>query len=293
MTDSYKSDRRNKQLLIRKETMMGNLMEKMSKGELGLMVSMKGGLNSIPSLQKAGFDCARADMMHGGIDWRDIDYLVKAAKSCGITSCVRLATNPWLAGENNMQLAVDAARAFALGVEIVKASIASLAQAKVLVESAKDWHRSGAGWWPSSEEDYSANMEKAGRNALACPSFESLTAIRDIDEILALPGLRMLALACTDLSEQMGHRFGYDHPEVLALVKSITTKARERGIVVCANVGYEARTAGEIASRVERLYDHGVRIVLMNSIEKLMYTFSSNMITGIRTSIGSRSQQTA
>src|SRR4051812_35582334 len=193
---------------------MSALLEKISKGELGLIISMKGGPHFIPSLRSAGFDCARADMMHSGIDWRELDYFIKSAKSCGMTSCVRLPTNPWLAGENNLQLAVDAARAFSMGIDIVKASVSSFAQAKVVADASKDWHRSGAGWFPSSKEDFSGNMQQAARTALACISIEHLTALKDIDQILAYPGVRILALACTDLSDQLGHPFGYDHPDV-------------------------------------------------------------------------------
>ena len=266
---------------------MSALFEKLAKGELGLMISMKGGPHFIPVLRTAGFDCARADMMHSGIDWREMDYFVKSAKSCGMTSCVRLATNPWLAGEQNMQLAVDAARAFSMGVDIVKASVASLNQVKVLAEASKDWHRSGAGWFPSSKEDFTGNMEKSGKEAWACASIESLTALKDIEEIVAVPGLRILALACTDLSNQMGHRFGYDHPEVLDVVRKVSEQGKKHGVVVCANVGYEATTSKTIAERVERLYDHGARIVLMNTIEKLAHTLCKEMITDFRSAISS------
>jgi 2-keto-3-deoxy-L-rhamnonate aldolase RhmA len=265
---------------------MSALIEKMAKGELGLMVSMRGGPHMIPQLRSGGFDCARADMMHSGVDWREFDYFIKSAKSCGMTTCVRLPTNPWLAGENNMQLAVDAARAFSLGVDIVKASVASLAQVKVLVETSRDWHRSGAGWFPTSKEDFSSNMQQSGKQAMACASIESLTALKDIDEIVAVPGLRILALACTDLSNQMGHSFGYDHPEVLALVRNLAEKAKKNGVVLCANIGYEASTAQEIHDRMQRLYDCGARIILMNTIEKLTNTLCKELNTKFRTANG-------
>src|SRR3954467_15821339 len=128
---------------------MNRLFEKMSKKELGLILSIKGGPHLVPTIAQAGFVWARPDMMHSGMDWRELEHMIRAAQANNLASCVRLATNPWLAGEDNLQLAVDAARAFSIGVDIVYASIASAKQARVLVDASKDWHRSGQGWYPT------------------------------------------------------------------------------------------------------------------------------------------------
>ncbi len=138
----------------------------------------------VPTLAKAGFDCVRPDMMFSSIDWKELDHIITKAQACGITSCIRVQSNPWVGGENNLQVTVDAARAFSIGVDVVQVSVASAAQVKALLEGAKDWHRSGAGWYPSSSEGFTQHLESVSREAMVLPTIESLTGLRDIEEPL-------------------------------------------------------------------------------------------------------------
>ena len=52
--------------------------------------------------------------------------------------------------------------------------------------------------------------------------------MREIDEILAIEGVRIVMLAMTDLSKALGHPFQYEHPEVWEALDSIVKKADAR-----------------------------------------------------------------
>ena len=83
-----------------------------------------------------------------------------------------------------MQVTVDAARAFSLGVPVVQVSVASAAQVRALVAVAGDWHRSGAGEYPNSADSFHAQGRRALDQAIVAPAIESRTAIAQLDEIL-------------------------------------------------------------------------------------------------------------
>jgi 2-keto-3-deoxy-L-rhamnonate aldolase RhmA len=125
---------------------------------------------------------------------------------------------------------------------------------------------------------------RVAETAMVVPAIESKTAIEQIDEILEIEGLRAVQIACTDFSKELGYPFQYEHPEVWRAIDRLTEKARAKGITVVANTGYDYTTAEEISGRVKRLYDHGVRVVLMQGAEFLLETFSKSLLEKIKTS---------
>jgi 2-keto-3-deoxy-L-rhamnonate aldolase RhmA len=106
--------------------------------------------------------------------------------------------------------------------------------------------------------------------------------VNEIDEILALDGMRILMLAMTDLSKALGHPFDYEHPEVWRHVDLIVEKARARGIAIAANMGYDYTTHERMAARVKRMHDHGIRICLMQGADNMLENFARPMLNDIR-----------
>lgn len=261
---------------------MNRLFSKLNRDELALGVWIKGAPHLVPTLARAGFDFVRPDMMFSALDWKELDHIHRTAETVGLATWLRIASNPWLAGPGHMQITVDAARAFSLGVHVVQVSIASAEQVRALVEVAKDWHRSGAGEYPNSNETFVSQGRRVAETAMVVPAIESRTAIDQLDEILEIDGLRAIQIACTDFSKELGYPFQYEHPEVWRAIDRLTEKARAKGIIVVANTGYDYTTAEEISGRVKRLYDHGVRVVLMQGAEFLLETFSRSLLERIK-----------
>lgn len=264
---------------------MNRLAEKMAKRELALGVWIKGGPHLASTISRAGFDFVRPDMMFSAMDWKELDHIHRTAQCSGLATWLRIPSNPWLAGEGQLQVAVDAARAFSLGVPAVQVSVASATQVRALVEVGKDWHRSGAGEYPDSSSSFSSQGARVVDEATVIPAIESKTAIEQLDEILEIEGLRAIFIACTDFSKELGYPFQYEHPEVWKVIDRLTQKAAAKDIMVGANTGYDFTTEMEIRDRVMRLYDHGVRAVLMQGAEFLLETYSRSLIEKIQTSV--------
>jgi len=260
---------------------MTRLFRKIQSGSLALGVYIKGAPHIVPAIAKAGFDFVRPDMMFSAIDWKEMDHIVRASKLSDITPWVRVAANPWLAGVDNLQVTVDAARAFSIGAEVVQVSVSSAKQVEALVAVAKDWHRSAAGHYPSTREELDAQVERISREAIFIPSVECKSAIEEIDVITSVPGLRALYIACTDLAEQLGHAFDYEHPEVWSTFDRIVKLARDRNVMIVANTGYIYKTRDAIAQRIKRLYDHGAQVVMVQGIEFLVEILCADLINRV------------
>ena len=160
--------------------------------------------------------------------------------------------------------------------------MASAKQVEALLAVSKGWHRIGAGQYPSSSEELASQAGKVSKEEMFLPSVESQSALRDIDRILSLDGLRAIFVACTDFAEQLGHPLDYEHPDVWAALDGIVKKAHSRGITVVANTGYAYKSREAIIRRVKNLYDHGVRVVMIQNIEFLLEAFSVDLLKGIR-----------
>jgi 2-keto-3-deoxy-L-rhamnonate aldolase RhmA len=252
---------------------------------MALGVWLKGGPSWVPTLARAGFDFVRPDMMFSAMDWRELDHIHRAAQAVGLATWVRIPANPWLSGTEQLQITVDVARAFSLGIQFVGASIASAKQVAACVEVAKDWHRSGAGEYPNSNETFAAMNKKSADAAIFVPHVEAGTAIHDIDEILKIEGLRIVMLAMTDFSKALGYPFQYDHAEVWKALDSIVVKAHSRGIVIAANMGYAFTTAQQMLERVHKMHQHGVRICLMQGADNMLENFARPLVGDIRKAV--------
>jgi 2-keto-3-deoxy-L-rhamnonate aldolase RhmA len=265
---------------------MTRLFQKLEDGKLALGAYVKGAPHLMPGLAKAGFDFVRPDMMFSSIDWKELDHIIRAALLADLTPLVRINNNPWFGGTDNMQCAAEAGRAFSIGAEAVQVSVASAKQVEALLHVARDWHRTGAGQFPSSQDERKDHQKKVDREALLVPSIESKTAIREIGDIAAMEGLRAIFIACTDFAEQLGHPFDYEHPEVWAAFDKVAQLARDNNLTLVANTGYVYKTMDANAKRVKDLYDHGAQVVMVQGVEFLLEVLCKEMLDRVQDRLG-------
>jgi 2-keto-3-deoxy-L-rhamnonate aldolase RhmA len=270
------------QALAKEEVSMSRLFRKLESGQLALGAYTKGAPHLMPGLAKAGFDFVRPDMMFSSIDWKELDHIIRASLLADLTPVVRIPNNPWFGGTDNLQCAVDAGRAFSIGAEVVQVSVASARQVEALLHVSKDWHRTGAGEFPSSKDELKDNKKKIDRQALLLPSIESAGAIKDIKAIAQLEGMRAIFIACTDFAEQLGHPFDYEHPQVWAAFDRIAQLARDNNLTLVANTGYVYKTMDDNARRVKDLYDHGAQVVMVQGVEFLLEVLCREMMDRIQ-----------
>ncbi len=264
---------------------MSRLFQRLGAGEVALGVWIKGGPSWVPNIARAGFDFVRPDMMFSAMDWRELDHIHRVAQVNGLTTWLRVPANPWLGGTEQLQVTVDVQRAFSLGIEIVGASVASAKQVAACLEVARDWHRSGTGEYPNSNETFAAMHAKSADAAVFVPHIEAGTAFTEMDEILAMDGVRIVMLAMTDLSKALGYAFQYDHAEVWKALDGIVAKAAKRNIVVAANMGYAYTTHQQMLERVAKMHEHGVRICLMQGADNMLENFVKPLLADIRKAV--------
>ncbi len=80
---------------------------------------------------------------------------------------------------------------------------------------------------------------------------ESVEAMENLDEILAVPGIGAIMIGEGDLSQQLGYPRQYEHPVVAEAKQAILTKAKAAGI----RVAYPHATAENAQKVLEAGYD--------------------------------------
>jgi 2-keto-3-deoxy-L-rhamnonate aldolase RhmA len=253
------------------------LLTKIAQGEVALGVL---GVMSSPeaamTLAACDLDYVVVDQMFTSTDWDRTAHIIRAARASGISPLVRLPSDPWIGGTPG--LAAQCMRAQGVGATGVLASCADAAEVSAVVEAGKDWHRDIHVVKFEEMDDYANHAHEAGERTVAAPVLESQKTVAEFEECLSVEGLRTAFIGLSDLSIVLGHPFEYEHPEVWAMVDEIAAICRRRGIVLGANTGYEFRTPDSIAQRVQRLTEHGVGIVMLQTDAALLQMFTSDIV---------------
>jgi 2-keto-3-deoxy-L-rhamnonate aldolase RhmA len=95
------------------------------------------------------------------------------------------------------------------------------------------------GFGPRRASDYYRNLEPleeyvriSNESVFVAVQFEHIDAVRDVERILAVPGIDVALLGPMDLSGTMGLLGQLDHPKVLEAIDRVIEKAKAAGIPV-------------------------------------------------------------
>lgn len=234
----------------------------------------------------AGFDWVCIDLMFESTDWNLAAHMVRAAKAAGISPTIRVPSNPWVVPDDQ-HVMVDITRAFGIGATGVLVSLDTPEMVGKAVEVAKEWHRN-IHIVPFADDmsRYEEVQARMADETLLVPILESRGALENMEAFFDVPGLKAIALGISDASRMLGHSFDYEHPEVWAMVDRAAELARERGLYLFGNTGYQFQTPADIARRVKRLHDHGVRMVLIQSTGALLQFMCQQIVTAARHEVG-------
>lgn len=193
----------------------------------------------------AGFDAAFVDMEHNLFDLASVAPMIVAAENVGITAVVRV---PGL----DVGLIT---RLLDLGVGAVYVPhVRSAAEARAAVEAVRLPPLGSRVAGPNSRAArYGARSTVDGdmndARIVLSIMVEDLTAVDEIDEIVAVEGIDLLAIGPTDLSRDLGVSGQADHP-LLRKVMARVFEAIHRtpGLRAALPVGHPAypRTAKEL-----------------------------------------------
>ena len=233
-----------------------------------------------------GFDWIMIDMMFTGMDFKDVQNMIRTCESAGITPVVRMQTNPWHGYD--ARIGVDLSRLQGIGAEYVLISHSGLQEITEALEIAKDWHRRALWVHPFSNREWAQKTDQMADSTFIIPHMESQGAIDDLDRILDLPDLKMFFFAMTDLSKVLGgnaKKPNFDDPNLWRMVDQTIAKARKKGIMVGANTSY-AYTLEEMRVRVKRLHDAGCNFIMIQGAQFLFQVAMMNFLPGVRKDLG-------
>ncbi len=184
-----------------------------------------------------GFDFLWLEMEHSPLSLESVRNMVLATRGLKAVPFARVPVNELWTAKRVLDAGV-------LGVIFPFCSTPELARRAVAACKYPPAGRRGSGAglatfrWPSVEPYY----DFADRNVLVIAVIEEVSAVEQIEEIAATPGLDVLFVGPSDLSFSLGLRGDMNHPRVQAAMSQVVTAAQRHGKVA----GRLATTAAEI-----------------------------------------------
>jgi 2-keto-3-deoxy-L-rhamnonate aldolase RhmA len=126
--------------------------------------------------------------------------------------------------------------------------------------------------WGLSNLDY---LKAANAAVLDVVLIESLAGVDALDDILAVDGLDVVAIARGDLSENLGVAGQFDHPRLREAVASAEAKILARRSVALGGIAFSADEARAMIAR-------GYRFVVLGSDAGLISGAAQRMVQAIR-----------
>jgi 4-hydroxy-2-oxoheptanedioate aldolase len=162
-----------------------------------------------------GFDYLFFDGEHAPIDEHECENLARACELTGVTSIVRVPANlPWMIGrhlDTGMQ-----------GVQIPMVN--SAAEAAAAVRAAKYQPLGNRGLAGARAANYgqvlpfsfAAHIRESNEETMVIVQVETPASIEELPEIVKVPGIDVVFIGPTDLSNSLGHPGDFEHPDVQA-----------------------------------------------------------------------------
>ncbi|MFC7229737.1 aldolase/citrate lyase family protein [Salinirubellus salinus] len=170
--------------------------------------------------------------------------LARAADAAGIEPLVRLPS-----GDPSLVRKV-----LDTGIQnLLVPRVETAAEVRRAVEAARFRYDGGVGergyagarasGWGGDTEDYAARQDA---NVLVGVMIENLTAVDDVEEILAVPDLGFTFLGPSDLSVSAGHPLETDHPDVTAAIETVRDASTAAGVPVGRTASSAAATTAAL-----------------------------------------------
>ena len=187
---------------------------------------------SIPSAFSAevmahqGFDSLTIDMQHGVVDYQ---VAVTMLQAIATTPVMPLARVPWNDPAQVMKM-LDA------GVYgVICPMINTRAEAEALVQACKYPPRGYRSWGPVRASIY-AGMDygdHANADIVVMPMIETALAVKNLDEILSVPGIDAVYVGPSDLSLTLGckPRLDQTDPPVVEAQQRIVEACKRHGVI--------------------------------------------------------------
>ncbi len=189
---------------------MGQTKEKLRCGEAAFGGWVMLGHPAVAEVMAGeGFDWLGIDMEHTGIDLPALENMCRAVRGSGVDLLVRLHATDAVLAKKALDLGADG---------IIVPSVNSGAEAEEAVRIAKypPVGVRGAALARCADygRDFAGYFARHNDAVLVVVMLEHISAVRNVDEILAVPGIDATLIGPYDLSASMELAGQLDHPEV-------------------------------------------------------------------------------
>jgi 2-keto-3-deoxy-L-rhamnonate aldolase RhmA len=199
-------------------------MLKAGKAAVGTSASLA---SPVEFLADAGFDFLLFDTQHSPVEIKELQHQIRAMKGKKAIPIVRV-------GDNNQDQICYALDIGAKG--IIVPMVNTKEEAAHVVRCCKyppDGIRSAAGMrgeW-GEFEDFNEYMSAVNEEVLIIPMIETLKALKNLDEILSVPGIDILLVGPSDLSIALGIALDYQNPKYRETLDRIAEACKKAGVI--------------------------------------------------------------
>jgi 4-hydroxy-2-oxoheptanedioate aldolase len=173
-----------------------------------------------------GFDSLTVDMQHGVVEYQVAVTMLQAIST---TPVIPLARVPWNDPARLMKI-LDA------GVYgVICPMVNTRAEAEALVRACKYPPRGYRSWGPVRASLYAGTDygDRANDDIIVMPMIETAEALRNLDDILSVPGVDAIYVGPSDLSLALGckPRLDQTDPPVVEAQQQIVAACKRHGII--------------------------------------------------------------
>jgi 4-hydroxy-2-oxoheptanedioate aldolase len=229
----------------------------------------------VEALGTAGVDFVVLDTEHNGYDLHQCTEAVRAAELFGITALIRV----W---DNNPRLINKALETGAAGVVVPHVDTPELA--RQAVEATKYPPAGNRGVHPGTRAagfggNWDSTWQRANEESMVVlQPLESLEGIKNLDEILQVPGIDLISLGTGDISQVLGAPGRPNDPKV--------QEARENALVLCKKHGVPAYAlTGGRPEETKAWWDKGVRTFMCGSDTGFVLSGARSMMANVRKAV--------
>jgi 4-hydroxy-2-oxoheptanedioate aldolase len=197
---------------------------KAGKTAIGTSASLS---SPVDFLADSGFDFILFDTQHDAVSIKELKHQVQAMRAKKAIPIIRV-------GSNDQALICYALDIGAKG--IVVPMVNTKEEAVNVVQWCKyppEGKRSSAGMrgeW-GKFENYREYMDAVNRQVLVIPMIETLESLKNIDEILSVPGIDVLLVGPSDLSINLGIALDYLNPKYREALDKIAAACKKAGVI--------------------------------------------------------------
>ena len=214
-----------------------------------------------------GFDYIILDMEHGSFGFDTLAHLIRGVQVGGSSAVVRLPDD----SESGILKALDAG-----AVGILIPGVEDAGQARKIAGAARYAPLGSRGACPRTRatahglHEWKQHVEWSNRNITVWVLIETLEGFKNVEEILATPGLDGVGFGHFDLSQAMGLQGQTHHPDVNRTIEEAMRVAQKNKVEVQVQV-FES-SPKEIEEAARRFVKLGVRILSCMTDRRVLTT---------------------